>query len=83
MIQMIGLSRTRVLYIESVARVKSLSLTGKLLCNLGIADMLLVQWPELAERYNTTSTNKSNGSIRARMMRWFSHSRVKYIDRLV
>ena len=45
------LGRTRVVYVESIARVRSLSLTGKLLHALGIADRLLVQWPELAERY--------------------------------
>lgn len=39
----------RVVYVESVARVKSLSLSGKIL--RFIADCFIVQWPELKERY--------------------------------
>lgn len=38
-----------VVFVESVCRVKSLSLTGHLLYPL--ADVFVVQWPELAERY--------------------------------
>jgi len=39
----------RIIFIETVARVYSLSLTGKILYRF--ADRFLVQWPELARRY--------------------------------
>lgn len=39
----------RVVYVESVARVKSLSLSGKIL--RFIADSFVVQWPELKAKY--------------------------------
>lgn len=45
----LGLGNTTIVYVESLARVKSLSLTGKLI--LPIANRILVQWPELAKRY--------------------------------
>ena len=38
------------IYIESVTRVRSLSLTAKLV--YPIIDSLLVQWPELAQKYH-------------------------------
>ena len=38
------------IYIESVTRVRSLSLTAKLV--YPIVGSLLVQWPELAQKYN-------------------------------
>jgi beta-1,4-N-acetylglucosaminyltransferase len=38
----------RVVFVESICRVKSLSLTGKLLYR--VADRVLVQWQELMER---------------------------------
>uniref|UniRef100_A0A060T4E6 UDP-N-acetylglucosamine transferase subunit ALG14 n=1 Tax=Blastobotrys adeninivorans TaxID=409370 RepID=A0A060T4E6_BLAAD len=44
-----GLSKTRIVFIESLARVHSLSLSGKLL--LPIADRFLVQWPSVASKY--------------------------------
>ena len=42
--------RPKVLYIESVTRVKRLSLTGRLM--LVLADEILVQWPQLKDLYN-------------------------------
>ncbi|KAF6200311.1 hypothetical protein GE061_006614 [Apolygus lucorum] len=39
----------RIVFFESVCRVKSLSLSGKIL--LLFADHIFVQWPELAQRY--------------------------------
>lgn len=39
----------KILFIESICRVKDLSLTGKLVYR--IADVFLVQWPELKEKY--------------------------------
>ncbi|KAF3915936.1 hypothetical protein AA313_de0205862 [Arthrobotrys entomopaga] len=44
-----GKCTTRIIYVESFARVTSLSLSGKLL--LPLANRFLVQWPQLAERY--------------------------------
>jgi len=38
----------RTIYVESMARIESLSLTGRLVYNL--ADDFLVQWPELASK---------------------------------
>jgi len=39
----------KTVYIESLARIESLSLTGRLVYRL--ADEFIVQWPELAEKY--------------------------------
>ena len=43
--------RGRIVYIESIARVSTLSLSGKLLYHLRIADLFLVQWQELKDRF--------------------------------
>jgi beta-1,4-N-acetylglucosaminyltransferase len=40
----------KIVFVESVCRVKSLSMTGKLLYKSRIADRILVQWEELCER---------------------------------
>lgn len=40
---------TSIIFVESICRVKSLSLTGKLM--YFIADLLIVQWPELRKKY--------------------------------
>lgn len=48
--KLFGLCNTRIVYIESLARVKALSLSGKLI--LPIADRFLVQWKPLAEKYH-------------------------------
>lgn len=45
----LGLNHTRIVYIESLARVHNLSLSGKLL--LPISDRFLVQWPSVASKY--------------------------------
>lgn len=42
--------KTRVIYIESFARVNTLSLSGKLVYYLELSDRFLVQWPDL-QRY--------------------------------
>jgi len=46
MVQVLGLRYTRIIYVESFARVKSLSLSGKLVRRF--VDMFLVQWPDAA-----------------------------------
>lgn len=43
------LSNTMIVFIESVCRVESLSMTGKILYYF--ADVLLVQWPDLEQKY--------------------------------
>jgi beta-1,4-N-acetylglucosaminyltransferase len=45
--RVLGLSLGRIVFVESFCRVKSLSLTGKILETLGIVDLFLVHWPEL------------------------------------
>lgn len=40
----------RTVYIETLTRVNTLSLTGRLVYY--VADNFIVQWPELAEKYN-------------------------------
>ncbi|KAG2150586.1 glycosyltransferase family 1 protein [Suillus clintonianus] len=45
--RLIGLPSPRVMYVESFARVKSLSLSGKLLYHF--ADRFVVQWPDLVQ----------------------------------
>ncbi|KAG1732217.1 glycosyltransferase family 1 protein [Suillus paluster] len=49
--QLIGLPSPRVMYIESFARVKSLSLSGKLLYHF--ADRFVVQWPDLVQPWRS------------------------------
>jgi beta-1,4-N-acetylglucosaminyltransferase len=43
--------RTRIVYVESIARVASLSLSGKILYHMRMADRFFVQWPALQTRY--------------------------------
>lgn len=44
-----GIKHIHIVYVESFARVKTLSLTGKLLYN--VVDSFLVQWPDLVAKY--------------------------------
>jgi len=44
---------TQIVFVESICRVKTLSMTGH--CLRWIASSTLVQWPELAEKYSGTS----------------------------
>lgn len=44
-------SDAQILFVESVCRVETLSLTGRILYVLRLADGFLVQWPALAARY--------------------------------
>lgn len=45
----LGLSQTRIVYVESLARISKLSLSGLLV--LPLADRFLVQWEQLARQY--------------------------------
>ena len=47
-LRLVGRARTRVVYVESVCRTASLSLTGKILYRGRLTDLFLVQWPALA-----------------------------------
>jgi beta-1,4-N-acetylglucosaminyltransferase len=48
------ISRCRVVYVESIARVTRLSLSARILYHLRIADAVFVQWEELASAYPRT-----------------------------
>ncbi|XP_075224942.1 ALG14, UDP-N-acetylglucosaminyltransferase subunit [Lycorma delicatula] len=52
MMRVFFLSDNRIVFIESICRVKTLSLTGKIL--LFFADEILVQWPDLQQTYPRT-----------------------------
>ena len=41
----------RIVYVESIARVASLSLSGKILYHARMADAFFVQWPDLQRRF--------------------------------
>lgn len=49
LLHVLGLCRPHIIFVESFCRVKSLSLTGKLLYYL--VDSFVVQWPELTTKY--------------------------------
>jgi len=49
--RMAGLADSKVVYVESIARVTQLSLTGKILYKLRLSDEFFVQWEELLEAY--------------------------------
>ena len=48
--RLMGLYQPTIVYVESFCRVKSLSLSGKLV--YPIADKFIVQWPELTVKYS-------------------------------
>ncbi|PHU19759.1 UDP-N-acetylglucosamine transferase subunit ALG14 -like protein [Capsicum chinense] len=47
----LGIRWSSIFYVESIARVRKLSLSGLLLYKLHMADQLFVQWPRLKEKY--------------------------------
>uniref|UniRef100_A0A0A9AY83 UDP-N-acetylglucosamine transferase subunit ALG14 n=1 Tax=Arundo donax TaxID=35708 RepID=A0A0A9AY83_ARUDO len=49
-LKVLGLGWSSIFYIESIARVKKLSLSGLLLYKLRIADQFFVQWPQLQKK---------------------------------
>lgn len=49
--RVLGLARAQVVYVESIARTRKFSLSARLLYHLRIADLVLVQWEELAKTY--------------------------------
>ncbi|KAK1293730.1 hypothetical protein QJS10_CPB17g01691 [Acorus calamus] len=46
-----GLRWSSIFYVESIARVRKLSLSGLLLYKLHLADQIFVQWPQLQKTY--------------------------------
>ncbi|CAH8384391.1 unnamed protein product [Eruca vesicaria subsp. sativa] len=49
--KVLGIRWSSIFYVESVARVKKLSLSGLLLYKLRMADQFFVQWPHLQKQY--------------------------------
>ncbi|CAN7118784.1 unnamed protein product [Brassica rapa subsp. narinosa] len=49
--KVLGVRWSSIFYVESVARVKRLSLSGLLLYKLRMADQFFVQWPQLQKNY--------------------------------
>ncbi|XP_074290016.1 uncharacterized protein LOC141616777 isoform X2 [Silene latifolia] len=49
--KVLGIRWSSIFYVESIARVKRLSLSGLLLYKLRIADQVYVQWPQLQRMY--------------------------------
>ncbi|PHT49565.1 hypothetical protein CQW23_09312 [Capsicum baccatum] len=49
--KILGIRWSSIFYVESIARVRKLSLSGLLLYKLHMADQLFVQWPQLKEKY--------------------------------
>ncbi|CAJ1931112.1 unnamed protein product [Sphenostylis stenocarpa] len=47
----LGIRWSSIFYVESIARVRRLSLSGLLLYKLRMADQLFVQWPQLQRQY--------------------------------
>ena len=49
--QVLGIRWSSIFYVESIARVKRLSLSGLILYKLYMADQFFVQWPQLQRLY--------------------------------
>ncbi|KAL7242126.1 hypothetical protein ACSBR1_014656 [Camellia fascicularis] len=49
--KVVGIRWSSTFYVESIARVKRLSLSGLLLYQLRMADQFFVQWPQLQKKY--------------------------------
>jgi beta-1,4-N-acetylglucosaminyltransferase len=53
MMRVLYITNSKIVFVESICRVKTLSLSGKIL--LLFADVVLVQWPKLKELYRRTT----------------------------
>ena len=51
-LQLFGIKKIMIVYVESVCRVTTMSLSGKMLYHF--ADQIIVQWPELQKDYPLT-----------------------------
>ncbi|GAQ79489.1 beta-1,4-N-acetylglucosaminyltransferase [Klebsormidium nitens] len=54
LLKVFGLRDVKLVYVESIARVKKLSLTGLIFYRLGLMDQIFVQWPSLCKSYPRT-----------------------------
>lgn len=59
--QILGLRYTKIIYVESFARVTSLSLSAKLL--RPFVDSFVVQWPQLAEQTEASRVDVDEKAI--------------------
>ncbi|KAL8468435.1 hypothetical protein ACS0TY_031592 [Phlomoides rotata] len=50
-LKVFGIRWSSIFYVESIARVRRLSLSGLLLYKLRMADQIFVQWPQLKSKY--------------------------------
>ena len=46
-----GIQPCKIVYVESIARTRKLSLSGRILYHSRVADLLLVQWEALVKTY--------------------------------
>ena len=53
--RLIGLLNCKVVFVESIARTRKLSMTGQILYKLRAADELFVQWEDMKELYPNTT----------------------------
>ncbi|RWR85592.1 UDP-N-acetylglucosamine transferase subunit ALG14 isoform X2 [Cinnamomum micranthum f. kanehirae] len=51
LLKVVGIKWSYIFYVESIARVKKLSLSGLLLYKSNLADQFFVQWPQLQKKY--------------------------------
>ncbi|XP_031482989.1 UDP-N-acetylglucosamine transferase subunit ALG14 [Nymphaea colorata] len=51
LVKVVGIRWSFIFYVESIARVKKLSLSGLMLYKLHLADQFFVQWPKLQKAY--------------------------------
>ena len=54
LLKFFGVKSIKIVYIESICRAEFLSLSAMILYNLRIADEILVQWPQLTNKYSRT-----------------------------
>lgn len=51
MARCLGVINIRIVFVESIARTRLLSLTGKIIYHCGMSDLFLVQWPGLRQKF--------------------------------
>ena len=54
LLSLLKLFKTQIVFVESICRVKTLSLSAKILMRLRILDATIVQWPDLEDKYPQT-----------------------------
>ena len=54
LLSLLKIFKTQIVFVESICRVKTLSLSAKILMRLRILDATIVQWPDLEEKYPQT-----------------------------